>query len=64
MGFFVFIFEYFLSGAQPRKQGRRGRKLRRLRWFLPRENSSIINRDIKFKSFVIPWFSLKFSVFL
>ena len=64
MGFFVFIFEYFLSGAQPRKQGRRGRKLRRLRWFLPRKNRCIIDRDIKFKFFVIPWFSLKFLAFL
>ena len=29
-----------------------------LRWFLPRKNRCIIDRDIKFKFFVIPWFSL------
>ena len=27
-------------------------------------NKHIINRDIKFKSFVIPWFNLKSLVFL
>ena len=46
------------KAPQPRKCGMRGRKLRRLRWFLPRKNRCIIDRDIKFKFFVIPWFSL------
>ena len=34
-----------------------------LRWFLPRENNSIIDRVIKLKILAILWFSLKFLTF-
>ena len=34
-----------------------------LRWFLPRENSRIINRKVKFEIFAIPWFCLKSLAF-
>ena len=54
-----------LKWRQPRRVGEAGKRNFGV-WdgSLPRENCCIINRKVKFKIFAIPWFSLKFLVFL